>query len=536
MDFKTGTKKLKKSLLLLFLSIALILPGENQIQTRAAEQTGGAVLHIVYFYDQKPLAGAVFEGYRIADVIAAGKQEGQAQGLPAQELLMLDGFADFRERILLDTADHMKQSAQALSAYVRKHQTAADFTVAINETGETSVNLTGRGDSSDEDPLIGEEDDASKKKGELFLICGKTFTLEKEGKVCRYSAEPFLVYAEKARTAEYGEGAASGEITVYPKAAETVEPPGGKEDPPTGQDPPTQKNPPPETAKRNSTPREEQTIVSSDLTAVSRLPQTGADWTGMIVLCTAALLFSAAVLVLNRKLGVDGNVGEGDLKSAGCPGAQKSDCAGDMRKNQCLRKLCFAAKLLLIGICILILMQLAVWKYEDYRAGRMGNEILRQLEWSSLSGGESEKIEKDDPGGNLSSSFDPGIYAGVLSVPDLELLLPVAAEWSYAQLKKSVCVYYRTEDGKMIIAGHNYRNHFGRLRDLEVGDEVSFITPEGEAKHYQVDAFEILKPEDINGMLDSEYPLTLFTCTPGGKQRLAIRLGFSGDHLNRGFS
>lgn len=58
-------------------------------------------------------------------------------------------------------------------------------------------------------------------------------------------------------------------------------------------------------------------------------------------------------------------------------------------------------------------------------------------------------------------------YIGTLSVPSLELELPVMAQWDYDRLKIAPCRQFgssRTDD--LVIAAHNYQNHFGRLKEL----------------------------------------------------------------------
>ena len=57
---------------------------------------------------------------------------------------------------------------------------------------------------------------------------------------------------------------------------------------------------------------------------------------------------------------------------------------------------------------------------------------------------------------------------GVLSVPVLDLELPVLTDWSYAKLKKAPCHYYGTYYEKdFVIAAHNYQSHFGKLSELQ---------------------------------------------------------------------
>ena len=74
-----------------------------------------------------------------------------------------------------------------------------------------------------------------------------------------------------------------------------------------------------------------------------------------------------------------------------------------------------------------------------------------------------------------------------------------------------------------VLAGHNYSRHFGRLDRLCAGDAVTFTDVEGNAFPYRVAEVQILRPTDTEAMLSPEWDLTLFTCTPGGRTRLAVR-------------
>ena len=73
-------------------------------------------------------------------------------------------------------------------------------------------------------------------------------------------------------------------------------------------------------------------------------------------------------------------------------------------------------------------------------------------------------------------------YIGVLEVPELSLQLPVMSHWSLAGLKIAPGRYKRN----IIIAGHNYRSHFSRLKTLDIGSKIWFIDVEGNRFEYKV--------------------------------------------------
>ena len=113
---------------------------------------------------------------------------------------------------------------------------------------------------------------------------------------------------------------------------------------------------------------------------------------------------------------------------------------------------------------------------------------------------------------------------GILSVPVLELELPVLADWSYTKLRKAPCHYFGTYYEKdFVIAAHNYKSHFGRLSELQAGDMVVFTDVNGTAYYYEVVLLETLPKEATQEMIASGFDLSLYTCTPGGGSRVTVR-------------
>lgn len=115
-------------------------------------------------------------------------------------------------------------------------------------------------------------------------------------------------------------------------------------------------------------------------------------------------------------------------------------------------------------------------------------------------------------------------YIGYLSIPSLELTLPIQNQWSYEGFRVAPGRFAGSTYSKdLVLAAHNYPQHFGRIGDLQPGDTVCFTDMDGHVTHYRVAALETLAPEDVEGMLSGEYDLTLFTCTVGGKSRVTVR-------------
>ena len=113
---------------------------------------------------------------------------------------------------------------------------------------------------------------------------------------------------------------------------------------------------------------------------------------------------------------------------------------------------------------------------------------------------------------------------GILTIPVLDLELPVLTDWSYAKLKKAPCHYYGTYYEKdFVIAAHNYESHFGRLSQLQAGDIVIFTDVNGADHCYEVVLLETLPKEATQEMIASGFALSLYTCTPGGANRVTVR-------------
>ena len=115
-------------------------------------------------------------------------------------------------------------------------------------------------------------------------------------------------------------------------------------------------------------------------------------------------------------------------------------------------------------------------------------------------------------------------YIGYLELPTLGLTLPIMSSWSYSKLRIAPCRYWGSVyDNSMVILGHNYLDHFGRLKSLELGDPIQFVDADGNIYRYEVVQQETLEKTDVDAMLDSPYDLTLFTCAHGGERRITVR-------------
>ena len=122
------------------------------------------------------------------------------------------------------------------------------------------------------------------------------------------------------------------------------------------------------------------------------------------------------------------------------------------------------------------------------------------------------------------TEYDGRRYVGVITIPALEVELPVLKGWSRSGAKIAPCRFEGTPYmDDLVICAHNYQSHFGRLNTLKTGDLVQFMDMEGNLFTYQVVSFEILQPNQAELLRSGGWDLTLFTCTIGGQSRFTVR-------------
>lgn len=113
---------------------------------------------------------------------------------------------------------------------------------------------------------------------------------------------------------------------------------------------------------------------------------------------------------------------------------------------------------------------------------------------------------------------------GVLSIPALELELPVLDDWTYEKLKLAPCLYHGSYyEGDFVIAGHNYEGHFKKLSQLQAEDLIVFTDISGGEHLYEVALLETLPADATEAMITAGFDLSLYTCTPGGGSRVTVR-------------
>lgn len=166
-------------------------------------------------------------------------------------------------------------------------------------------------------------------------------------------------------------------------------------------------------------------------------------------------------------------------------------------------------------------------RYEDVQAGQEAENLLADVQ-SIIENVPSTIPEETLPKETLApelpvAEIDGYGYVGYISIPQLELELPVMSEWDYARLKIAPCRQFgssRTDD--LVIAAHNYKNHFGYLSQLEEGNSVIFTDMDGIRNLYEVTCIDTLKSTEVDTVQNSDHDLVLYTCTYGGKTRVTV--------------
>lgn len=151
-------------------------------------------------------------------------------------------------------------------------------------------------------------------------------------------------------------------------------------------------------------------------------------------------------------------------------------------------------------------------KFSEYNAYLKSSLILEELKNDM-----NETNEKD-----LSLNVDGLNYIGIISIPSINIELPVMD--NYKKLDIAPGRYYGSvEENNLIICAHGYKKFFKYIYTLIPGDVIVFRSINNNTIIYEVKEVEILNRDDIEGMIDNEFDLTLYTCTNDGLSRVTVR-------------
>lgn len=212
---------------------------------------------------------------------------------------------------------------------------------------------------------------------------------------------------------------------------------------------------------------------------------------------------------------------------------------GNMRRKLGIAFMCMGAVLLLGALALFGYNQ-----WESRTAAKTSETLLEEMKLIMATAdtpvpAPTERAEEMTEDENVLTStpeptIDPAMTVrevkgylciGYLTIPALDLELPVINRWSGENAQAGPCWYYgSTKTANMVICAHSYKKYFGRINQLEAGDEIIFTDMDGAVWWYEVVETEILQPTDIEKMIESEYALTLFSCVPDSpRQRVTVR-------------
>lgn len=183
----------------------------------------------------------------------------------------------------------------------------------------------------------------------------------------------------------------------------------------------------------------------------------------------------------------------------------------------------FSKYLIILGIlCVLLSITLYIKnKYQELDTGKKSKEILDIIETKiNVNDKEEIKTNTEDLVLNI-SGYD---YIGVISIPSLNIKLPIMRETDYDRLAISPCKYYgNITTNDLVLCAHDYVNQFGKISNLKEDDIVIITDVLGNNYVYKVVLTEELNPTDITNMIDSPFDLTLYTCSYGALKRITVR-------------
>ena len=121
------------------------------------------------------------------------------------------------------------------------------------------------------------------------------------------------------------------------------------------------------------------------------------------------------------------------------------------------------------------------------------------------------------------AKIDGFSYLGFLSIPVLNLNLPVLFSRDQESLEIGPCRHFGScRSGDLVLAGHNYNSHFGRIHTLKAGDLIVFTDIFGVSSRFKVEQLELVAATAVDQIKNSGWDLTLYTCSYGGQQRLVV--------------
>lgn len=168
----------------------------------------------------------------------------------------------------------------------------------------------------------------------------------------------------------------------------------------------------------------------------------------------------------------------------------------------------------------------------------IGFGVARQLRTSDEAGDVAGALEQLIPGdrrnanlarsGNAKDnaviSVDGRDYIGLVSIPSLDVTLPVASSWDTSAEVPGVYAG-QLDNGDLVVGGPNEQDQFGKLTDTADGDRILITDVQGRVFTFEVATIETVDADDMASITQKLEPwdLTLFTATYSGQEYRVLR-------------
>lgn len=113
-----------------------------------------------------------------------------------------------------------------------------------------------------------------------------------------------------------------------------------------------------------------------------------------------------------------------------------------------------------------------------------------------------------------------------IRIPDasVEVNLLTGGKYNDKWLVSRNKALYWIQGQTTVVYGHNTKDIFGKLKNINAGAQVEMAGQSGELKNYKVYSLEEVGPSDVRVLDDSEAELILITCTGWrDEKRLVIK-------------
>lgn len=173
-------------------------------------------------------------------------------------------------------------------------------------------------------------------------------------------------------------------------------------------------------------------------------------------------------------------------------------------------------------VAILIIILIAIEFSKRNENEEKVKEVISQV---------NENIEKNENKEIPYIEFQGYQVIGTIKIPKINIEYPILISSTKESLKKSISRFGEgkvNEIGNLCLAGHNYidGSMFGKINQLENGDEISILDLYGNEVTYTVFNKYITNPNDskvLESINKDKKEVTLITCINGNKDRLIIR-------------